>query len=99
VDKKLKAPITRMSLRKRRGLDLCLPGVEAHYLLDVLHSVGWCQAAGMGLAPLTATEVYSWCQLTQTELDAWEFEAIRAASAAYCQQTTSDDPTEPALEK
>jgi hypothetical protein len=88
-----------MSLRKRRGLDLCFPVVEATYLIDVLNSVGWCQAAGLGIAPLTATEVLAWCQLTQTELECWEFEAIRAASSAYCQQTSSDDPTEPALEK
>lgn len=96
MDPKLKSRITRHSLRKRRGHDLGLPQVEAQHLLDMLQSIGWCQAAGMGIGPLSATEVYAWCQLTETVLEPWEFEVIRAASSAYCEQSGSDDPTEPA---
>lgn len=37
----------------------------------------------------------AWCEGTQTELDPWEFEAIRSASRAFVGQYMSEDATEP----
>lgn len=57
--------------------------------------MGWVQSAGMGLAPLSATEIYSWSRLTRTEVEPWEFQAMRAASSAYCAESASDNQIEP----
>jgi len=61
----------------------------------VLDSLGWCMAAGMGVAPISASELLSWCRGMDHPLDPWEFEAVRSASRAYCSQLASDDPREP----
>ena len=53
-------------------------------------------SAGMGLAPLSATEILSWSRLTRTPLEPWEFDALRAASSAYCVQSQGDTTLEPA---
>jgi hypothetical protein len=72
-----------------------LPDVQAVHLLGMLNSMGWVQASGMGIGALSATEIYSWCQLTATQLMPWEFEAIKAASSAFAAQSQSEDKTEP----
>ena len=64
--------------------------------MDYLDSLGWVMPAGMSLAPLSATEIFSWSLLTRTPLDPWEFEALRAASSAYCVQSQGDTTLEPA---
>jgi hypothetical protein len=74
---------------------LGLPAVEAQHLLEVLHSVGFSQPAGMGMAAVSFSEVMAWCQAMQHPLEPWEFEAVRAASRAFCSQLSSDDPREP----
>lgn len=76
-------------------MPLGLPGVEAEHLLQVLRSVRFSHAAGMGVAPVSALELMAWCQGMQHPLDPWEFEAVRLASAAYCAQLSSDDDREP----
>ena len=88
--------LTRWVLRRRRNNDSNLPTVEAAHLLDALQSMGWCQPAGMGVAPLSASEILAWSTLTENPVLPWEYEALRAASAAYCSQSTRDDAIEPA---
>jgi hypothetical protein len=75
-----------------------LPSVEAEYLLQAVADMGWGQPAGMGVAALSHTEIAAWCALMQTDLEPWEVQAIRAASRAYCAQSTSKDPREPNFE-
>jgi len=37
----------------------------------------------------------AWCELTQIELEPWEFEALRSASRAYCSQSALKDAFPP----
>lgn len=53
----------------------------------------------MGPAPISSAELMAWCSGTQTDLEPWEFEAIRSASRAFVGQYMSDDPFEPNSEK
>lgn len=78
-------------------MPLNLPACEAKHLLDHLDSLGWVMSPGMGLSPLTATEIFSWSYMTRTPLEPWEFQAIRTASSAYCVQSQTEQTIEPAL--
>jgi hypothetical protein len=49
----------------------------------------------MGMTAISCAEVMAWCQGMQQPLEPWEFEAVRAASRAFCSQLSSDDPREP----
>ena len=79
-------------------MPLGLPAVEAQHLLDVLNALGWCEAAGFGAAPLRCTELLAWASGTRRHLAEWEFRALRAASAAYCDAALNKDAPEPALQ-
>lgn len=72
-----------------------LPPLSARYLLDWLSDLGFVSAGGMGPAPLSALEMQAWCQMTNTALQPWEFDALRAASRAYCAQSVAKDPFAP----
>ena len=72
--------------------------MEAQHLLDVLNALGWCEATGFGVAPLRCTELLAWASGTRRPLAEWEFRALRAASAAYCDAAMNKDAPEPALQ-
>lgn len=72
--------------------------MEAQHLLDVLNALGWCEATGFGAAPLRCTELLAWASGTCRPLAEWEFRALRAASAAYCDAAMNKDAPEPALQ-
>jgi len=72
-----------------------LPPVSARYLLGWLSDLGWAQSNGMAATPLSACEMKAWCELAEIELEAWEFEALRSASRAYCAQSALKDAFPP----
>lgn len=72
-----------------------LPNIEASHIVAWLGELGWCGAAGMGIAPLSAVEVLAWAALTDTQMQPWEYRALRSASVAYVAQTNTDTPAPP----
>jgi hypothetical protein len=86
---------TRFEQITGRGETPELPPVEAQQIIHWLHELGWCMPSGMGIGPLTSTEIESWSRLSQTPLDPWEFAAIRTGSSAYAGQTSNDTPQAP----
>lgn len=65
------------------------------YLWDRLQDLGMCVQGAMGPVPLSCTEIQAWSAGTGKHLDAWEFQAIRAASRAYVNQTCSEEQALP----
>ena len=55
----------------------------AEYLVQMLQNVGISSNNGMGLAPLSWTELDSWCKLTKTQLSPWESEMMVHLSRQY----------------
>lgn len=66
--------------------------------MDVLNSVGWCQPAGMGVAPVSSTELLAWSTGADVPLAPWEFLALREASQAFCSQKADTDLREPTFD-
>ncbi len=56
---------------------------EAEFLIGYWKDIGLALPGGMGLVPLTATEVQAWQRGTGIELQAWEFSALLAMSRGY----------------
>lgn len=98
LDKDSKDSPSRAQARARRELDLCLPEVEAMHLIEALDQLGWCESAGMGVAPIRWAEIQAWCALMQALLEPWEVQAIRMASQSYCSMATDPDAPEPFAE-
>lgn len=73
--------------------------MEAGYLLEILTDLGWSGSSGFGSTPISYAELEAWSRLTQTALEPWEVECLRAASTAYCAQAASKDEREPNFEE
>ena len=98
LDKEGKDSPSRAQARTQRELDLGLPEVEAMHLIQALDHLGWCESAGMGVAPIRWAEIQAWQALMQACLEPWEAQAIRLASQAYCSVATDPDAPEPFAE-
>jgi hypothetical protein len=87
-----------MQQAKDRGTDPPLPPVEhAARLLSLLLDLGLAGSGGMGVAPVSWTELAQWQRLTCTPLAPWEARALRQASFEYVAQLgKSTDPACPA---
>jgi len=86
---------TRFEQITAKGGTPVLPPVEAQHVIAWLHQLGWCMPSGMGIGPLPATEIEAWARLSQTPVDPWEFDALRAGSSAYAAQSSNDTPQAP----
>lgn len=60
-----------------------------------LDELGWVLPGGMGASPLTATELHAWASLTGQRPQAWEVEALLAASRAYLAALHEASPLPP----
>lgn len=60
-----------------------------------LDELGWVLPGGMGAAPLSAAELHAWACLTGHRLQAWEVEALLAASRAYLAAVHEASPIPP----
>ena len=98
IDPKDDKSRTRFEVRKSEDFSLNLPDVEAQHLLRYLEDIGWAQPSGMGIGGISSTEIMAWSRGMGISLDPWEFEAIRRASRAYCQQFSSNDSREPTFD-
>lgn len=84
---------------KYRGTALAdLPDViAADYLLDYLMEVGPANSNGMGIQPITYSEIKDWADVTSTEIAAWDAHIIRHLSRAYVNAyNEAKKPTAPA---
>ncbi len=78
--------VTRRKFWMREGIDLNLPKLgRVAYFLEFLgpSGVGWFQNSGLGIEPLSWSEILNFSQATGTKLEPWEAEQIRACSVAY----------------
>ena len=55
------------------------------YLAAYWHDLGMSQPGPCGPVPLSCQEILCWCQGHGVTIQAWEFNAIRKMSQAYCQ--------------
>jgi hypothetical protein len=60
-----------------------------------LDELGWAQPGSMGAAPISACELHAWASLTGRHLQAWEVEALLAASRAYLAAVQEANPNPP----
>lgn len=44
---------------------------------------------------LTASELQAWAQMSDVQLEPWEFSVLRNASRAFCNQYNDDTPIAP----
>lgn len=71
-------------------MEVPLPDLgDASYLMNLLSEAGMISQTGMGIAPLTWTEIRSWLECTQLELSTWELITLREMSCAYAGEYSS----------
>lgn len=56
---------------------------DAGYVIEYLLEIGTSMASGFGITPLTWSEIYSWSELSQTELSRWEASTIMSLSRTF----------------
>lgn len=63
----------------------CLPDVDGFdYLVSIFTDTGMVSQGGMGIAPLTWSEIDAFESCNRLGLSAWENQRIMAMSRAYC---------------
>lgn len=60
-----------------------MPEVD-HLVSHVFHEIGIANNGGMGLAPVSFTELDAYCNRMQTDLTAWESIQVINMSREYC---------------
>lgn len=66
---------------------LKLPEIEgAEYIVGLLQEAGLVSNGGMGVVPLTWSEIESWHRFTQLDLSIWERLMIRTLSEEYASE-------------
>lgn len=84
-DKNYKRVLSRQKLKESRGGAAAFPDAgEAKYLLRYLFDVGTATSGGMGLSPLTSTELWHWQALSAVPLSPWEAGVLLRLSKDYC---------------
>ncbi|MCA1807265.1 MAG: hypothetical protein LC687_05395 [Actinobacteria bacterium] len=59
------------------------PDVKAHYLIEVLSSLGFIKSTGFGLEPITFLDINQWIKAYGVKLSIWEIEQILSLSRQY----------------
>jgi len=79
---------TRYELLKDKDSDLLnLPEVQnAEYIIEYLFEVGPSMSNGMGLCPISYTEIKAWMDATKTECSPWDVNMIRHLSRVFISQ-------------
>ena len=66
------------------------------HLAAFFQEVGPAASGGMGLMPISFTEIYNWASVTGTTLTGWEAKTLRQMSKAYvAEYNRSDDEHTP----
>jgi hypothetical protein len=60
-----------------------------------MNDLGWSQAGGMGLVPISSSELHAWASLYQITLLDWEIKAMKQASRSYVSQSYEESNTPP----
>lgn len=69
---------------------LSMPSLDgAEYLVTLLFEAGLVQSTGMGVTPLTWSEIESWLRVTQLKLSVWEKLTIKNMSEIYAGELSS----------
>lgn len=78
-----------------RGGAPLMPDVgDAAYLVAYWQQIGMVEQGGMGMAPLSASELMCWCGGAGIELQPWEFHALRQMSRQYLVQLNESEKPE-----
>lgn len=84
AEKQLDTPqISRLEQLKKKKLPAPMPPNPAPHIVGWLLELGITQAAGMGAAPLSWTEIDAWCRRTCLDLGPWESRLLRRLSVEY----------------
>ncbi|WP_404711483.1 hypothetical protein [Sphingomonas sp. MMS24-J13] len=68
---------------KKGGIKPPLPPTSMPHIASRLMEIGPTQPAGMGVAPLSWSEINAWCDRTGIEIAPWEARLIRRLSVEY----------------
>jgi hypothetical protein len=60
-----------------------------------MNDLGWSQSGGMGIVPISSTELLAWSKLYQITLLDWEVKAMKQASRSYVSQSYEESNTAP----
>lgn len=79
------------------GAEPPLPPIsDGYHLIEHLMEVGPVASNGMGIVPVSYSELQAWRSGCGHHLDAWEFRLLRDLSAAYCSELQdAESPTAP----
>ena len=88
-------PVSRM--KALNGADPPLPPLtDGYHLIEHLMEVGPVASNGMGIVPVSYSELQAWRSGCGHHLDAWEFSLLRDLSVAYCSELQdAESPTAP----
>lgn len=75
--------LTRAEQMKATGITPKMPRNPMPHIIERLAEIGFSEAAGMGVGPLTWTTIASWTNLTGVQIAAWEARLFRHLSLAY----------------
>lgn len=62
------------------------------YIVAHLNNLGWCESSGMGLSPISFTEIKAYVDLTDSPLTVDEVMIIRKMSQSYVSEVQNKDP-------
>ena len=75
------------------GKDLPLPNIDgAEYLLHHLNNLGWVSSNGMGITPISFTEIKNYIEVTESSLTGDEALLLRQMSSYYCSHLQDSNP-------
>lgn len=75
--------ISRIEECKRRRVPPRMPPNPAPHITDRLLELGITQAVGMGMAPISWSEMDAWQRRTGAVIEPWEVRLLRRLSTAY----------------
>ena len=61
------------------------------YIIEYLLELGTSLASGFGVTPITWTELRSWLELSELQLDSWESNLLISLSRSFCANYTKFD--------
>ena len=75
------------------GKDFPLPDINgAEYLVVHLTNLGWVSSNGMGIVPISFTEIKNYIEVTESSLTGEEVIIMRKMSEQYCKYVQDSNP-------
>lgn len=99
AEKQLDTPqLSRIEKLKQQKLPVLMPPNPAPHIIGWLLEMGITQAAGMGAAPLSWTEIDAWARRTFIDIGPWEGRLLRRLSVEYLGESRrAEDETCPPI--